>query len=323
MHEENDGKEEMGRIKGREGLVTTPDGPAREIPSTYVWSERTLITKDGCAWKRYYNVWTQEWRWGEQPLEMTMDENGKVGFYANRSNLVSVEEAICLAWRKRAEDSKKPVCIVDGTEGGHADNLRWGEEEGGEPTVEGRESWKPLTKFCVGIVPVGPGYEISSHGRLRCPSGEVTAGFWFADRRWSAVKDVGLVDLSTASGLRKPTLDLKPVMIRAAECMLAGFSPEEYAMDSGVEVGTAWTYFCKGAEKVHPSDLMKVGPKLVCKDLWKALRRLDRDGDPILGMRLLDLMAKIDEMVPEDGAFRQSEHQYAQLRFGRLILQKC
>ena len=114
----------MGRIKGREGLVTTPDGPAREIPSKYVWSERTFITKDGCAWKRYYNVWTQEWRWDKEPLDMTMDETGKVGFYAGRSNLVSVEEAICLAWRKRREDSKKPVCIVEGTEGGHADNLR-------------------------------------------------------------------------------------------------------------------------------------------------------------------------------------------------------
>ena len=313
----------MGRIKGREGIVQSPDGQAREIVNKHTWSERTFITKDGCARKRFYNVWTQKWTWAEEPLELTMNESGKVGIYAGRGNLMSIEEAICLAWRKRAVGSRKPVCIVEGSEGGHVDNLRWSEEEGSEQAIEGREKWKALTKFCVGIVPVPPGYEISTHGRLRTPSGEMTAGFWFDGRRWAAVRDVGLVDLSTASGLRKPTLDLKPVILRAAECMLAGFTPDDYACDTSVEIGTAWTYFCKGAEKVHPSDLVKVGPKLISKDLWKVLRRLDADGNPILGERLLDLMAVIDSMLPADGMFRQSEHQYAQLRFGRLILQKC
>jgi hypothetical protein len=315
---------QMGRITWREGVVQSPSGPAREIVAKNVWTERTFITKDGCPWKRFFNVWTQDWTWGEEPLDMLLDEaTGKIGFYAGRSNLMSVEEAVCTAWRKRAEDSPARVCVRPGTEGGHCDNLRWEIEEGGEPTVDNKESWKPLVKWCVGIVPVPPGYEISSQGRLRSPSGEVTAGFWAFGRRWAAVKNVGLVDLTTASGLRQPTIDLKPVMVRAAECMLAGFTPKEYAESTGVEEGSAWTYFCVGAQKVHPADLIKVGPKLVSKDLWKGLKGLDSQGDPVMGGPLKELMDRLEDAMPPDGEFMNSEYRFEQLRFARLVLQKC
>ena len=145
-------------------------------------------------------------------------------------------------------------------------------------------------------------------------------GFLAFGRRWAAA-NCGLIDLTTASGRRKHSLDVKPVIRQAADCFCSGETPEQYAIDTGVEVGSAWTYFCQAAAKVHPEDVKKLVPPLISRDLWKVLKKLHRAGDPILGGKLNDLLVRVDQELPVGCEFRRSEQQIAQLRLGRLALQ--
>ena len=69
-----------------------------------------------------------------------------------------------------------------------------------------------------------------------------------------------------------------------------------------------------------PEELVfmcRVGKELVPKELWRLLRRMKKDGNPLLGERLKDLIVKCEQAI--DG-FADEEFKYEYLRFARSIL---
>ena len=267
-----------------------PDGVCRQIPQRVVWSSGVFITKEGRARRRWYNLSTRKWSWDADPLPYAFSAN-RVGLHVD--GWISIERAIALAWRRRLPDSSTRVLAWEPLS---ADNMRWAEEETGEAEGSdgGRETWRPLRWYC-GAVRCDTRYEISNKGRLRSPhSGEVTGGFWFADRRFAAVKGAGLVDITSASGFgREP---VPPYLAQAVDALLAGAHPRDLAAAALVEESTAWTYFCRAAQQLALCDLQRLVPRLVSKKLWRALQALR--GRAVLGASLKELADALEFEVP-------------------------
>ena len=322
-HHDNGGEEQMNRWP--DGLVTSPDGPAREIPQPHAYSRALFITKDGTARARIYNFVSQTWSWEDQPVELTLSEDGRVGIrdYAI-GHWVPIEVAIALAWRKRSSDTPMRAYVLEGRPC-EAKYIRWAEEDDthDEQQPMTGESFKCL-KWRVGLISCdGRGYKISNRGRLMSPDGSsITRGFYFDDRMWAAVKGVGLVDLTTAARLRPPIIHVPPAVASAADALYNGVSPEVFADDAGIQVGTAWSYYTRAALVLPPDRLREVTKQLVSGDLWHRLKRMDREEDPLLGGSLTDLMSAVENDLSSRGEFLNSEFQFEQLRLARSCLAK-
>ena len=285
----------------RDGLSKGPDGVCRQIPQRAVWTSGVWITKEGRARRRWYNLSTRKWSWDEDPLPYVFREN-RVGLHLD--GWISIERALALAWRKRAPDSSSRVLAFEPLS---KDNVRWMEEETdeGKGSDGGRETWRPLRWYC-GAVRCDTRYEISNKGRLRSPhSGEVTGGFWFADRRFAAVKGAGLVDITSASGFGREPVPL--YLAQAVDALLAGAHPRDLAAAALVQESTAWCYFSRAAQQLALCDLQRLIPPLISKRLWKALLALR--GTPVLGASLKELAQALPFEVP-----------FEQLRLARLVL---
>jgi hypothetical protein len=314
----------------REGVERGPDGLAREIPVKHVWTSGLFITRKGVARRRWYNVATKSWHWDPDRLPLTQDEGFNVGYHAPQ--FVTVERAICMAWRLRAHESTASIgewirvqlvesfCDNDpGDEETTAETLRWQVEEDPEEDdpIEG-ETWSRL-KAVIGAVVVPRGYWISSVGRLRNPKGDVTRGSLAFDRRWAAVKGCGMLDLWTAAGLADP-IQLSLRVRQARGAILAGATAEQLAEAAGVEVGTAWSYMTQAAPNVDATALRERAEALVHPAIWRAVRTLVDRGDGRVGGSLLELRDVVERLVQPRSKALQDEHHMSMLRLSRTAL---
>ena len=154
------------------------------------------------------------------------------------------------------------------------------------------------------------------------PDGSITRGFYYDDRMWAAVKGVGLVDLTTVARLRPLIITVPPAVASAADALYNAVPPEEYASDAGIQEATSWSYFTRAALVLPKDRLREVTRDLVSKDLWRLLKRMDDEEDPLLGGSLKDLMEAVLDDLSSRGEFRNSEFQFEQLRLARSCLAK-
>ena len=316
-------------------LIAWPDGvargphdrPMREVVQRRLWTSTVWCSEDGLVWRRHWDVASRAWRWAGAPAEPVLDDAGRLGVRLE-DGWVPLALAIGRAWCHRAEDAAAhdPAPLLpDEGRPLHARHLAWREgETSREEGARRGERWKALRWRC-GAVRCARAYEVSSHGRLRSPRGGVTRGFAHDGRRWAAAEAEGgayggLVDLTTASGLRPPALALPPRLVGAAGCLVAGHAPAELAACEGIQLGTAWGYFQRAAPHVDPRALRSLAPRLVARDLWALLSAMAADGEPAFGARLLELMEAVRARLPPDGEFRSAPCQMEQLRFARVCL---
>jgi hypothetical protein len=198
-----------------------------------------------------------KWHWGRNTLPLTEDAGGQVGYHISPW-FVSVERAIASAWCMRAEESSSTIYNARPIEAVHAKHLSWDVPDQ-HSTESAEETWHRLKgahSWRCGMVHCGEaGYEISNRGRLKSPSGDVTSGFYFDGRRWAAVKGCGLVDLTTCARLRKEVVYLPPSIKHAADALGSGHEPTALAKESGVQLGTAWSYFTQAAQHLDALTL--------------------------------------------------------------------
>jgi hypothetical protein len=149
------------------GIEQGPDGVVRELPQRHVWASSIWVTQEGTARRKWWNPVERRWRWDAEPLPIIVAD-GRAGVHA--PNWMSLERAICMAWRLRAPESVHSidevvrVRLVDTVgdddassvdEGMSASTLRWVEEEEGEgERGVPKEVWRSL-RWRVGAVPVG------------------------------------------------------------------------------------------------------------------------------------------------------------------------
>ena len=305
------------------GVEQNEDGVVREVPQRHVWASSIWITQDGVARRKWWwNSVERRWHWDAEPLPLIVVD-GRAGIHS--PGWMSVERAICMAWRLRSPDSTPGidevvrVRLVDTSEddAGSVDEeltastLRWAEEEEEEDrTLEG-ETWKPL-KGGVGAVPIGKGYSISSKGRLRDARGRVTRGAVAFGRRLAAVAGAGLVDLYEAAGL-DGGIPL-PLSIRQARgAILANATPVDLARHTGISLSTAWSYFCRAAVHVEGATLRLRVRGLVDPQLWEAVQRLR--GQSVLGGPLSDLWEVVAPGLPP--RLRRDANAMSMLRLAR------
>ena len=246
------------------GIEQNEDGVVREVPTRHVWASSMWIAQDGVARRKWWNPVERRWHWDAEPLPLIVVD-GRAGMHA--PGWMSLERAICMAWRLRAPESVHSidevvrVRLVDTSddnvgsvdEGMSASTLRWVEEEEEEDGALEGETWKPL-KGRVGAVPIGKGYSISSKGRLRDMRGRVTRGAVAFGWRWAAVAGAGLVDLYEAAGL-DGGIPL-PLSIRQARgAILSNATPADLARHTEIFLSTARSYFCRAAVHVEGATL--------------------------------------------------------------------
>ena len=155
----------------------------------------------------------------------------------------------------------------------------------------------------------------------------IDTGFWLNGSRWSAVKHVGLVDLTAASmKLRSSPGYIQPRIKQASDALLNGYGAKEVAQVAGVERSTAWNYITVAAQAIatrNPEALLHITPRLVAGDLWSVLKDMIRSRDERVGGRLNALKPVVDTKLSPSGPFRSlpQDEQMAELRFARLALQ--
>ena len=310
----------------REGIVVSPDGEARQIPTRFTWSTTCWITREGTVRRRHWDFRKKRWRWNEQavmPAEEVNsrgDSTGRFGIYVD-GWWKSLEHCIALAWLSRQEESTAPVQREDGMPL-HKRYLSWSDGGEGymeEPRTLRGETWRPLSWRC-GCVPCPDTYQISNFGRICSPTGVTSRGFWFDDRRWEAIKGAGLVDLFAAAKLQR-VLNVPPRIRTTLDALMSGQSPCELARVLGIAEDSAWTYAWEAGRHIPPNRLWSIARSIVSPDLLHVLRDMEAQGHPLLGARLTELMSEVEDNLPEDSKFLQEECQFGQLKFARMALQ--
>ena len=313
-----------GRIEWADGLLRAPTGAwLRQVPTKHAWASTIWCSEDGEVWRRYFNAVTGEWRWNvEGHTELAMDASGAMGVHLD-GQFKPLATVIALSFLHRAENAEQRVQVQEGKPC-ELTYIRWAhgesnEEHGGALP---NEKWKPLRHWKVaGIAPIPDGYEISTHGRLKSPAGDVTHGFWFkgscGPTRLAAVKGVGLVDLWLAAKLIPAAVDLKPCVASAFDGMMSGKTPSQLATDLCIKLDTAWSYYRQAAVYAPKSKLRELGEYLVSRDLWRLLLAMRKDDDDQLGDTLTILMERVKDELSGTGAFARREWQMGELAFAR------
>ena len=263
-----------------DGLEEGPDGTCREIPQRNVYKSSLWITENGVARRKHFDCQTREWHWSDDVVAYTIDENGRLGIWLE-GNFVSVEAAMVRAWVKRIPESKCHITLEDYNQEPCLSNICVKDAELEEPELpeEGKkETWKKLRWKC-GVVPCDKSYSISNFGRLKSPyTGKITFGSWWDGRRWVAVANCGLVDLTTASGLIPKEERLEPAIRLAKNALLSGYTPAELAVDQFYTESSGWTNTTKAAQSMTSQELHTFVPQLVPAQLLNALQGMDRSG---------------------------------------------
>ena len=308
-------------ITWKYGLERAPDGnKVRQIPARHVWSSSLWISKDGTCWRRYFNPIIQRWNWNDKPQSYCLDTDGtRLGLYI-LDQWTPLATAVCLAWKHRLPGSPTKTKLEPGVTI-HTDHVQWAEP--GTNQEEGFMEdgvWSPL-KYRCGIRQCPQSYQISNRGRLKSPTGQVTAGFYALDTMWSGVKGAGLVDLLVASGTKPNVYNIRPYMRLAMDCIMTGHTPKDLSKDAGVEISTAWSYFTQSAPFLKPWDLQRVGPNLIATDVWGILHVMQSENDPRLGGPLKELITVIEDRLSPDSKFINNPYKLSELRFARLCVE--
>lgn len=299
-----------------DGLIQGPDGKMRQLVEQYFWSSGTFVNKSGVLRKRYVNLVTGQWTWDDHPMQMTMDETGRMGYLF--PHFITMERAIALAWKLCAPFSANRVHVADG----HpilAKHTSWSRPGSDDRKARRTDTWKPLRWWC-GAVRVPEGYEVSSEGRLR-KAGEITSGFYVdfnGDRRHFAGTPFGLIDLTTAAGLRDAVIRLPPRINLACDAIGSYHTPSDLAGVAGIELSTSWSYFSQAAPHMPAEELAERASRLVSHDLFDLLVKMRSLKHKLLGGRLVDLYSFVSQVLPAGGEFATSEFKMEQLRFGRI-----
>ena len=293
--------------------------PMRQVPQRHVFNSILCITPQGIARRRYWNSVPRKWSWAEELSQYVTDGEGRLGFHLE-DGFRTVEFCIASAWLLRTPNS----CPRVNMELGKPPDVEWiswhEPEDATEIRFEG-ETFKPV-RFKVGAIDVSTdAFQLSNKGRLKhVESGAVTTGLYFADSRWAAINGV-LVDILVASRLKKPVIDLPPRIMRAAACLWSGNTPEDLADEDGIGLETAWSYCWKAAQHFSKTDLLSLGPRLVSNDLWKLLKTMRENRDPLFDADLATLKTVADNEL-EGGEYDSSDAPFAKIRFARLCLSK-
>jgi hypothetical protein len=261
-----------------------------------------------------YNPVSERWSWEEKVPLIFDEEETRQGLHL--PHFVCVTRLIAMAWRRKSADSVNTVHVQDGKPP-EAKYIRWDEEEEDETQEDiAGETWRPLDGK-IGIVPMDARYSISNFARLKSPSGEITAGHYYDERNWAAVKNCGLLDLTSAA--RRWRVLVVPKSIQTAlENLECGVHPSHYAMDRGILEKSGWSSYSKAAVHLRPSALRRAASRIVDADLFDALMRMKDEGDARLGESLTDLMAVLnDQFVP---GFSQRNLRWEMLRLARMSL---
>ena len=299
----------------------------RQVPVRHVWASSVWCTKEGELWRRHYDVISGDWRWDDAPIQYAFDARDRQGLYLDDA-FRPIETIIALAWLHRAPKTLAQVQVEEGKPL-HLDHLSWTDGESNEERgmIPG-ESWKQLKWKC-GVVPAPPGYGISNKGRLRAPSGDVTAGLAFNGAfgwtRLAAIKGCGLVDLYLAAGMIKPIVDnikLKPCIGETLDGILSDdkISPADLSRHTGIQLDTAWSYFRQAAVWVHKRKLKQLGETLVARDLWRLLNRMLEDDDRDLTDKLTILMQRVQDELADNGPFARRGWEMGELAFARMAV---
>ena len=313
----------MGLIVWPSGLLRRGRRELRQVPEKYVWSSGLYCSRNGYLARRFYNIADGTWTFGE-PIELAMEyKSGEMGLHLAGRGFVPLGTIICMAWRRRAAESNGAVLRVGKRRQKTAQHLRWdgGEEDDEEDQtpLEG-ETWSALQYKC-GVIPCNGdgGYAISNQGRLRNPEGLVTKGILFAGSRWGAVDGL-LVDLLVAAGLQEEREASPPCIKMAYDCLMSGHDPESMLPVTNAKLSSLWSYYCRAVEFAKPSDLKMVWTELVPPELVDALKNLKRQGNPVWGASLTDLMPVVQSRIPQESTFHDSQYQMEMLRFARMCL---
>lgn len=304
--------------------MRNPDGEARQVPTHHTWAASYWVTRDGIVRKRHWHFAKQRWSWEAESLmpaeeiNSRGDQTGRLGVYIDHWK--SLEHIIALAWIPRCEGSMARVQRELGKPL-HKRYLSW--KDGGEAATEeprhvSGETWGRLSWRC-GCVPCPDSYEISSIGRIRSPSGEISSGFWFDERRWAYVPEGGLVDLNAAANLSR-VVDVPPRVRTTLDALLCGETPLELSRALAIKEDTAWAYAWDSCRHLSPRQIWSIAKRIVSPDLLYFMAEMQMSNHPFPA-KLLDLMSRVENALPDDSNFLQQRCKFGMLRFAKMALQ--
>lgn len=275
-------------IQSLEGVEDDPENRAmRQVPScsTNNLGNVVWISEDGVMRRRYYNPWNKCWQWGDIMSYVFNAEFELCGNIDYKKE--TLDRIIAYAWLKRrisiAGKLKKRIATDDIV----AFNLRWEDEDDASSSEEedSDEEWKRLIWSPNGIF-CDDRYQISNKLRIRTPRNETLKGNFFKSvGKFCAVKGIGLINLHHA--FKNVTIPKVPPKIRiAAQALLTGYTPKEFAKEEMIQETTAWTYFCKAIAILDPNDALQWGTKFLDAHMYKSVKELEADNGALLGEKL-------------------------------------
>lgn len=328
-----------------DGVEDDPEGRAmRQVPpDALLWGHTAWISETGDLRKRYYDVTTNTWIWGDVRTPV-VDRSGRVGHRIN-GRFRTLEQAVALAWvpRRTAMPRLRRVVYRGGAPSNAvlAHNLEWSDERSGveddlddddiELTDDDQpvdEEWRKIA-FKTAIVPCVSDWEISREGRVRVRDRICTGTYALGPSRFFPVVNIGLVPLDDLKSLlfrgerrEEPTPPrIKRVMrlIRRDE----GASIASIAAELAVRESTAWSYAYMALQRMSTASAQRHTVRLLRDPILQdVVLKVAQEAPIVYRCRLRELTPMITRVLASNSKWLCNPHRYSELCAVRTLLQR-
>ena len=118
-------------IAWRDGIEHVDGAPVRELVQPNVWTSSVWISRDGAAFRKYFNTQTRQWSaWEDVPFSLDHEMQTRLG--VDVGGWKSVATAVATAWCYRAPNSRAYATM----RGGDPSTVAWGEPRSSTPRRE-------------------------------------------------------------------------------------------------------------------------------------------------------------------------------------------
>lgn len=270
----------------------------RQIPIENNYFSSLWISETGTVKRRYFNVFTKKWSWGNI-LQPHINDEGKLLINIGRGQ-ITLDSAISSAWFQ------------------NENSMSYDSDSSDECELEDNtEYWKKINNEI----------EISSLGNFRNKKGEVCKPTYFKNKRMICLPGLGAINVDSKvnsyfNGI-KPLYKLPKRSLSLLSWLRDKKTIETYAELQKLKISTIWSYVYDIFVEIDVDECQQISDDIISDCSKNAMFEIFKhEKEHIFSLPAKVYIKEIDELLKNDQNWNAHKYKYEEIRILKLLCQK-
>ena len=270
----------------------------RQIPIEHNYFSSLWISETGIVKRRYFNVFTREWSWGNV-LQPHINDEGKL-FINIGEGQISLDTAISSAWFQ------------------NKNSLSYESDSSDEYELEDNtEYWKKMNDDI----------EISSLGKFRNKKGEVCEPTYFKNKRMICLPGLGAINVDNKVNFYFNNITPSYKLPKRSSSLLSWLrekkTVEKYAELHKLQMTTVWSYVYNIFVEIDVDECQRISDNIISDCSKNAMYEIFKhEKEHIFSFPAKVYIKEIDEILKTDEKWNMNKYKYEEIRILKLLCQK-